>query len=114
MAGYTVKVDTYAGLRPDVSRLHPTARSLLVADAKATEGPGDSMTRARLLSYASAARNWVAAGFDVVFAVCPSPDPRGLWSTSVVELASKAGHSIRMSKCADLDDSTAVTAVSLC
>ena len=113
LAGYTVGVDLYASLRPDVVRLHHSASSLLVADAKATEDPADSATRSRLQRYASAAQAWVNVGVDVALAVCHGPDPARRWLASTIAIAAAAGRPVRGTSCTDLDDDNAVTWVAL-
>ncbi len=109
LAGYTTEVDLHAGLRPDVVRLHQSARSLLLADAKATEDPRDFATRARLQRYAFAANAWVAVGVDVAFAVCHGPDPGRRWLSLATTVASTAGHPVRTTRYTYLDEDNAVT-----
>lgn len=112
LAGYTVKIDLYGGLRPDVSRLHRARRSILIADAKATEQPEDPATRARLLKYVTAARKWDRAGFTVALAVCHGADPAERWVSSVASLVAVARCTVTRSTLAVLDLDTTVSAVS--
>jgi hypothetical protein len=113
LAGYTVVIDLYAGLRPDVSRLHHTAPAVMIADAKATERPEDAPTRARLLKYILAAHEWQSAGFVVALAICHGADPTRRWLDSIGPLVAIAGCPVLRSTYAALDTDTAVSMVSL-
>lgn len=113
LAGYTVEINCYAGLRPDVTRLHYSAPAIMVADAKATEQPDDAPTRARLLRYLLAALEWRRAGFTVALAVCHGADPTRRWLDAIGSLVAIAGYTVLRSTYAALDAGTAVSAVSL-
>jgi hypothetical protein len=112
LAGYNLAIDIYGGLRPDVSRLHRTARSVLVADAKATEHPEDAETQARLLRYLHAARRWDRVGFVVAMGICHGADPARRWLRSVESLVAMAECSVLRSTYADIAADTAVSMVS--
>lgn len=111
LAGYTVAVDLYDGLRPDLCRLHHSARALLIGDAKATEHPGDAATRARLNRYVHGAANWLSLGFNVSIVICHGPDLSGLWHQCIESVVTAAGHRVGLPQASALDPETAVTAV---
>lgn len=91
LSGYVVEVQLAANPRPDLVRLHRATPALFIADAKATETPGNLETRIRLLGYLAAAAPWRAAGFEVRFAICHGADPACTWVESMRSLASVLG-----------------------
>jgi hypothetical protein len=109
LSGYTLDVATYTSLRPDVCRLHRSARSIFVADAKATESPTDGATRRRLLRYAMATRLWSEAGIQVAFGACHDPDASGEWRKALISCLAIAGRQATRVTYAVLDDHTAVS-----
>lgn len=112
LAGYTIEIDLYVGLRPDVCRLHHNRQSILIADAKATERAEDAATRNRLFNYISAIHEWDTAGFAAAVAVCHGADPEHRWMSSITSLVGIAGWTVARSVLTVLDDDTAVSVVS--
>lgn len=113
LSGYTLDVAAYTGLRPDVCRLHHRASSIFMADAKATECPGDAATRRRLVRYAMATRLWIGSGIQVAFGACHDPDARGAWRETLVSCLGVAGQRATRLTYAVLDDHTAVSMVTI-
>lgn len=111
LSGFTLDLALHTRLRPDVCRLHHYGRSILVADAKATESPADGSTRRRLGLYAMATRLWTDAGLQVAFAVCHGLDDRGAWNDTLVACLAAARQGLARATYAELDLDTAVTMV---
>jgi hypothetical protein len=106
LANYTHDVDLGARVVPDVARLNRTAPRLLVADAKATERPDDSATRARLSRYADHCRTWCTAGFGVTLAICHDPDIHCSWLRCLQAVASTSGLQVTTCRTAQLEAAT--------
>lgn len=113
LSGFTLDIAVHTGLRPDLCRLHHHAGSILIADAKATESPGDEATRRRLVRYAAATRLWTDAGLQVAFGVCHGPDDHGAWSDAIVTCLAVAKQKPIRTTYAALDLETAVSMVVL-
>jgi len=78
------------GRRPDVLRIDRTRELLLLADAKSSESPYCTATRARLFRYLQWVRSYVDRPRRIaVFALCCPPLPHmHVWKNVVMTLAS--------------------------
>lgn len=87
LTGHTMDFRLGLWLRPDVALRDPNHLRLFVADAKATEHPGDVATRSRLRSYASALVPWRRAGFAIRLALAVQTQDCARWARLADDLA---------------------------
>lgn len=111
LSGYVVTSQLAANPRPDLVRLHRSVPAILVADAKATETPGNLETQVRLLGYVGAVAPWLQVEFAVRIALCHGPDPHRRWVTTLEKLADLAGVSIVRHDMSEIDHDTSVSVV---
>jgi hypothetical protein len=113
LAGYSIDVQIYNGLRPDIARLNPSHCAIFIADAKATESPSNTETRARLLSYISCAQIWLRIGFAIYIAIGHGPDRAHEWEAALRSLCILSGTPPVKLATYSLDETTWVTTAAL-
>jgi hypothetical protein len=111
LAGFVVPSRIDAHLLPDLVRFHHRQPSLFVADAKATESPGNHETKMRILVYFRALRPWLQSGFMVQIAVCTGIDSRHRWLDTLDSMAKFSGMRPTQGKTFVIDDETQVSSV---
>ena len=87
LAGFIIPSRIDAQLTPDIVRLHHRYPRLFVADAKATESPGNQDTKRRILFYLKAIQPWIESKFEVRVAICAGLDPTGNWLETLQSMA---------------------------
>jgi hypothetical protein len=113
LAGYSIDIQIYNGLRPDIARLNPSHCAIFIADAKATESPSNTETRARLLGYISSAQIWQRIGFAIYIAIGHGPDRAHEWESALRSLCTLYGTPPTKLATYSLDDTTWVTTAAL-
>ena len=113
LGGYTRDVQVYRGERPDLARLNMTHLGLLLGDAKASEGPMDHRSQARLHAYLVSAQLWLRAGFTASLVICHGADPTASWGTVLRRLGQATGGRVTSVTVTRVDSLSWVTTVSL-